>query len=151
MKIKDNIYNFSFKFLDYEFDTFTNESDIYDLNWLKCRFEFTFKGTYLSIDDASMTTFDVLNFVAAIENILMTNEYKDVELQNLEPDFILRFSSNYTGYRIYIHYNFYVDESFESIDLELSKIYLSCFVSFSKIPRLYVLPSSIINNLSTGI
>ena len=119
MKIKDNIYNFSFKFLDYEFDTFTNESDIYDLNWLKCRFEFTFKGTYLSIDDASMTTFDVLNFVAAIENILMTNEYKDVELQNLEPDFILRFSSNYTGYRIYIHYNFYVDESFESIDFSV--------------------------------
>ena len=72
------------------------------------------------------------------------NEYKDVELQNLEPDFILRFSSNYTGYRIYIHYNFYVDESFESIDLELSKIYLSCFVSFSKIPRLYVLPSKVL-------
>ena len=73
MKIKDIIYNFSFQFIDNEFDTFTNESDIYDLNWLNCRFEFIFKGNHLSIDDASMTTFDVLNFISDIEYILLNN------------------------------------------------------------------------------
>ena len=89
MKINDNIYNFSFQFIDYEFDTFTNESDIYDLNWLKCRYEFIFKGKHLSIDEASMTTFDVLNFISDIEYILVNNEYKKIELQNFEPDFLM--------------------------------------------------------------
>lgn len=119
MKIKDNIYNFSFQFIDYEFDTFTNESDIYDLNWLKCRYEFIFKGNHLSIDDASMTTFDVLNFISGIEYILVNNEYKKIELQNLEPDFLMALISSNMGYRLDIHYNFYLNESFESIDFSI--------------------------------
>ncbi len=119
MKIHDNIYNFSFKFIDYEFDTFTNESDIYDLNWLKCRYEFIFKGKHLSIDDASMTTFDVLNFISDIEYLLVNNEYKQTELQNLEPDFLMTLISSNRGYRLDIHYNFYLNESFESIDFSV--------------------------------
>lgn len=119
MKIHDNIYNFSFQFIDYEFDTFTNESDIYDLNWLKCRYEFIFKGNHLSIDDASMTTFDVLNFISDIEYILVNNEYKKIELQNLEPDFLMALISSNRGYRLDIHYNFYLNESFESIDFSI--------------------------------
>lgn len=119
MKINDNIYNFSFQFIDYEFDTFTNESDIYDLNWLKCRYEFIFKGNHLSIDDASMTTFDVLNFISDIEYILVNNEYKKIELQNLEPDFLMALISSNRGYRLDIHYNFYLNESFESIDFSI--------------------------------
>lgn len=119
MKIKDNIYNFSFKFIDYEFDTFTNESDIYDLNWLKCRYEFIFKGKHLSIDDSSMTTFDVLNFISDIEDLLVNNEYKQVDLQNLEPDFLLALISSNRGYTLNIHYNFYLNESFESINLSI--------------------------------
>ena len=119
MKIKNNIYNFSFQFIDYEFDTFTNESDIYDLNWLKCRYEFIFKGNHLSIDDASMTTFDVLNFISDIEYILVNNEYKKIELQNLEPDFLMALISSNMGYRLDIHYNFYLNESFESIDFSI--------------------------------
>ncbi|MBR6516231.1 MAG: hypothetical protein IKT40_05180 [Bacilli bacterium] len=119
MKIHDNIYNFSFQFIDYEFDTFTNESDIYDLNWLKCRYEFIFKGKHLSIDDASMTTFDVLNFISEIEYILVNNEYKQIELQNLEPDFLMTLISSNRGYTLNIHYNFYLSESFESIDFSV--------------------------------
>lgn len=119
MKIHDNIYNFSFQFIDYEFDTFTNESDIYDLNWLKCRYEFIFKGNYLSIDDASMTTFDVLNFISDIDYLLVNNEYKQIELQNLEPDFLMALISSNRGYTLNIHYNFYLNESFESIDFSI--------------------------------
>jgi len=119
MKINDNIYNFSFQFIDYEFDTFTNESDIYDLNWLKCRYEFIFKGKHLSIDEASMTTFDVLNFISDIEYILVNNEYKKIELQNFEPDFLMALISSNRGYRLDIHYNFYLNESFESIDFSI--------------------------------
>ena len=119
MKINDNIYNFSFQFIDYEFDTFTNESDIYDLNWLKCRYEFIFKGKHLSIDDASMTTFDVLNFISNIEYILVNNEYKQIELQNLEPDFLMTLISSNRGYILNIHYNFCLNESFESIDFSV--------------------------------
>ena len=119
MKIKDNIYNFSFQFIDYEFDTFTNESDIYDLNWLKCRYEFIFKGKHLSIDDSSMTTFDVLNFISDIDYLLVNNEYKQIELQNLEPDFLMALISSNRGYTLNIHYNFYLNESFESIDFSI--------------------------------
>ena len=119
MKIKDNIYNFSFQFIDYEFDTFTNESDIYELNWLKCRYEFIFKGKHLSIDDSSMTTFDVLNFISDIEYLLTYNEYKQIELQNLEPDFLMTFINSNRGYRLDIHYNFYLNDSFESIDFSI--------------------------------
>ena len=119
MKIKDNIYNFSFQFIDYEFDTFTNESDIYELNWLKCRYEFIFKGKHISIDDASMTTFDVLNFISDIEYILVNNEYKQIELQNLEPDFLMTFINSNRGYRLDIRYSFYLNEIFESIDFSI--------------------------------
>lgn len=135
MKIHDNIYNFSFQFIDYEFDTFTNESDIYDLNWLKCRYEFIFKGNHLSIDDASMTTFDVLNFISDIEYILVNNEYKKIELQNLEPDFLMALISSNRGYRLDIHYNFYLNESFESIDfsIEMTKEEVANFVKELKI------------------
>ena len=119
MKINDNIYNFSFQFIDYEFDTFTNESDIYDLNWLKCRYEFIFKGKHISIDDASMTTFDVLNFISDIEYLLVNNEYKQIKLQNLEPDFLMTLISSNKGYTLNIHYNFYLNESFESIDFSI--------------------------------
>lgn len=131
MKIKDNIYNFSFQFIDYEFDTFTNESDIYDLNWLNCRFEFIFKGNHLSIDDASMTTFDVLNFISDIEYILVNNEYKKIELQNLEPDFLMALISSNRGYTLNIHYNFYLTESFESIDfsIEMTKEEINDFLN----------------------
>ena len=135
MKIHDNIYNFSFQFIDYEFDTFTNESDIYDLNWLKCRYEFIFKGKHLSIDDASMTTFDVLNFISDIEYLLVNNEYKQIELQNLEPDFLMTFINSNRGYRLDIHYNFYLNESFESIDfsIEMTKEEVANFVEELKI------------------
>lgn len=135
MKIKDNIYNFSFQFIDYEFDTFTNESDIYDLNWLKCRYEFIFKGKHLSIDDVSMTTFDVLNFISDIEYILVNNEYKKIELQNLEPDFLMALISSNRGYRLDIHYNFYLNEIFESIDfsVEMKKEEVTNFVEELKI------------------
>lgn len=135
MKIKDNIYNFSFQFIDYEFDTFTNESDIYDLNWLKCRYEFIFKGKHLSIDDASMTTFDVLNFISDIEYLLVNNEYKQIELQNLEPDFLMALISSNRGYTLNIHYNFYLNESFESIDfsVEMTKEEVNNFVKELKI------------------
>lgn len=130
MKIKDNIYNFSFQFIDYEFDTFTNESDIYDLNWLKCRYEFIFKGKHLSIDDASMTTFDVLNFISDIEYLLVNNEYKKIELQNLEPDFLMALISSNRGYTLNIHYNFYLNELFESLDfsVEMTKEEVNNFV-----------------------
>ena len=135
MKINDNIYNFSFQFIDYEFDTFTNESDIYDLNWLKCRYEFIFKGNHLSIDDASMTTFDVLNFISDIDYLLVNNEYKQIELQNLEPDFLMALISSNRGYRLYIHYNFYLNESFESIDfsIEMTKEEIANLVEELKI------------------
>ena len=135
MKIKDNIYNFSFQFIDYEFNTFTNESDIYDLNWLKCRYEFIFKGKHLSIDDASMTTFDVLNFISDIEYILVNNEYKKIELQNLEPDFLMALISSNRGYTLNIHYNFYLNESFESIDfsVEMTKEEVANFVKELKL------------------
>lgn len=135
MKIKDNIYNFSFQFIDYEFDTFTNESDIYDLNWLKCRYEFIFKGKHLSIDDASMTTFDVLNFISDIEYLLVNNEYKKIELQNLEPDFLMALISSNRGYTLNIHYNFYLNESFESIDfsVEMMKEEVANFVKELKL------------------
>lgn len=135
MKIKDNIYNFSFQFIDYEFDTFTNESDIYDLNWLKCRYDFIFKEKHLSIDDASMTTFDVLNFISDIEYILVNNEYKKIELQNLEPDFLMTLISSNREYRLDIHYNFYLNESFESIDfsIEMTKEEVANFVEELKI------------------
>ena len=135
MKIKDNIYNFSFQFIDYEFDTFTNESDIYDLNWLKCRYEFIFKGKYLSIDDSSMTTFDVLNFISDIEYLLTYNEYKQIELQNLEPDFLMTFIKSNSGYRLNIHYNFYLNDSFESIDfsIEMTKEEVTNFVKELKL------------------
>ena len=113
MKIHDNIYNFSFQFIDYEFDTFTNESDIYELNWLKCRYEFIFKGNHLSIDDASMTTFDVLNFISDIEYLLVNNEYKQIELQNLEPYFLMTLISSNRGYTLNIHYNFYRYNNFD--------------------------------------
>lgn len=116
MKIKDNIYNFSFQFIDFEFNTFTKESDIYDLNWLKCRFEFVFKGKFISIDESSMTTFDILNFIFGIEYILVNNEYKQVNLENLEPDFSMTFISSNNDYTLNIHYNFYLDDEFESID-----------------------------------
>ena len=130
MKINDNIYNFSFQFIDYEFDTFTNESDIYDLNWLKCRYEFIFKGKHLSIDDASMTTFDVLNFILDIEYLLVNNEYKKIELQNLEPDFLMALISSNRGYTLNIHYNFYLNELFESLDfsVEMTKEEVANFV-----------------------
>lgn len=135
MKIRDNIYNFSFQFIDYEFDTFTNESDIYDLNWLKCRYEFIFKGNHLSIDDASMTTFDVLNFISDIDYLLVNNEYKQIELQNLEPDFLMALISSNRGYTLNIHYNFYLNESFESIDfsIEMTKEEVANFVEELKI------------------
>ena len=135
MKIKDNIYNFSFQFIDYEFDTFTNESDIYELNWLKCRYEFIFKGKHLSIDDASMTTFDVLNFISDIEYLLVNNEYKQIKLQNLEPDFLMTLISSNRGYTLNIHYNFYLNESFESIDfsVEMKKEEVANFVKELKI------------------
>ena len=135
MKIKDNIYNFSFQFIDYEFDTFTNESDIYDLNWLKCRYEFIFKGNHLSIDDASMTTFDVLNFISDIEYLLVNNEYKQIELQNLEPYFLMALISSNRGYTLNIYYNFYLNESFESIDfsVEMKKEEVANFVEELKI------------------
>ena len=135
MKINDNIYNFSFQFIDYEFDTFTNESDIYDINWLKCRYEFIFKGKHLSIDDASMTTFDVLNFISDIEYLLVNNEYKQIKLQNLEPDFLMTLISSNRGYTLNIHYNFYLNESFESIDfsVEMKKGEVANFVEELKI------------------
>lgn len=135
MKIKNNIYNFSFQFIDYEFDTFTNESDIYDLNWLKCRYEFIFKGNHLSIDDASMTTFDVLNFISDIEYILVNNEYKKIELQNLEPDFLMTFINSNRGYRLDIRYSLYLNDSFESIDfsIEMTKEEVANFVEELKI------------------
>ena len=135
MKIHDNIYNFSFQFIDYEFDTFTNESDIYDLNWLKCRYEFIFKGKHISIDDASMTTFDVLNFISDIEYLLVNNEYKEIKLQNLEPDFLMTLISSNRGYTLNIHYNFYLNESFESIDfsIEMTKEEVANFVEELKI------------------
>ena len=135
MKINDNIYNFSFQFIDYEFDTFTNESDIYDLNWLKCRYEFIFKGKHLSIDDASMTTFDVLNFISDIECLLVNDEYKQIELQNLEPDFLMALISSNRGYTLNIHYNFYLNELFESLDfsVEMTKEEVSNFVEELKI------------------
>ena len=135
MKINDNIYNFSFQFIDYEFDTFTNESDIYDLNWLKCRYEFIFKGNHLSIDDASMTTFDVLNFISDIEYLLVNNEYKEIKLQNLEPDFLMTLISSNRGYTLNIHYDFYLNESFESIvfSVEMKKEEVANFVEELKI------------------
>lgn len=135
MKIKDNIYNFSFQFIDYEFDTFTNESDIYDLNRLKCRYEFIFKGKHLSIDESSMTTFDVLNFISDIEYLLVNDEYNQTELQNLEPDFLMALISSNRGYTLNIHYNFYLNESFESIDfsVEMTKEEVSNFVEELKI------------------
>lgn len=135
MKIKDNIYNFSFQFIDYEFDTFTNESDIYDLNWLKCRYEFIFKGKHLLIDDESMTTFDVLNFISDIDYLLVNNEYKQIELQNLEPDFLMALISSNRGYTLNIHYNFYLNESFESIDfsIEMTKEEVANFVEELKL------------------
>lgn len=135
MKIKDNIYNFSFQFIDYEFDTFTNESDSYDLNWLKCRYEFIFKGNYLSIDESSMTTFDVFNFISDIEYVLIFNEYKQIDLQNLEPDFLMTFINSNRGYRLNIHYNFYLNDSFESIDfyIEMTKEEVNNFVKELKI------------------
>ena len=135
MKIKDNIYNFSFQFIDYEFDTFKNESDIYDLNWLKCRYEFIFKGNHLSIDDVSMTTFDVLNFISDIECLLVNNEYKQIGLQNLEPDFLLALIRSNRGYTLNIHYNFYLNEIFESIDfsIEMTKEEVANFVEELKL------------------
>ena len=66
-----------------------------------------------------MTTFDVLNFISAIESILINNEYKQIELQNLEPNFTMSFVSSCNGYGIYIRYNFYMDDSFESIEFSI--------------------------------
>ena len=42
-------------------------------------------------------------------------------------------------------------KSLESIDLELSNIYSSCFVSLSNMPRLYVLPSNVLMSVLLSI
>ena len=42
-------------------------------------------------------------------------------------------------------------KSFESIELVLFKIYLSFFVSFSNIPRLYVFPSKVLISVLLSI
>ena len=82
-----------------------------------------------------MTTFDVLNFISDIEYLLVNNEYKEIKLQNLEPDFLMTLISSNRGYTLNIHYDFYLNESFESIvfSVEMKKEEVANFVEELKI------------------
>lgn len=117
MIFKDNTYNFSLKPVRYEFDQFYIDSDIYDLNWLVCKCEFTHKGVLISLEDTLFTTFEMLNFISEVEDAIKNKEYKKINLQNIEPNFIMQLTYDNNGYKIDIRYTYYLDEVSETIDL----------------------------------
>lgn len=106
MKFKDNIYNFTFYPVKYEFDTFNKDSDLYDLNWLTIRFEFNFKDNKIVEEDASLTAFEMHNFIKELEDELVNNEYHQVRLDPLEPYFNIVVRRIVNSFEIYVTYDY---------------------------------------------
>lgn len=107
MKFKDNIYDFTFYPVNYEFDNFNKDSDIYDLNWLMIRFEFNFKGSRVIEENASISTFEIHNFIKALEDELIHNEYHQIRLDPLEPGFNIVVRRKINLFEIYITYDYH--------------------------------------------
>lgn len=106
MKFKNNIYDFTFYPVKYEFDEFDKNLDLYDLNWLMIRFEFNFKGNKIVEEDASLTTFEIHNFIKELEDELVNNEYQQVRLDPLEPYFNIVVRRIVNNFEIYVTYDY---------------------------------------------
>lgn len=106
MKFKDNIYDFTFYPVKYEFDEFNKNSDIYDLNWLMIRFEFNFKGNKIVEEDGLLTAFEMYNFIKELEDELVNNEYHQARLDPLEPYFNIVVRRKINLFEIYVTYDY---------------------------------------------
>lgn len=109
MLIKNNIYNFKFKPIKYEFNTFNKYSDIYDLNWLVIEFSFEINEKQYTFQDAIFTAFEIHNFILQLE------KENQGELLNLEPGFSLKVEKNESNILVSINYQYLDGEVFNLI------------------------------------